>query len=319
MAARPRITVLGDYERALARLADWSAILERADVTFHHDPLHGEALAAALRHTEVLVLVRDRTPLDAAMLAHASALALVIYTGTRNNTLDTAALQARGIPVANTRWGPSKESTCEMTWTLILAAVRQLEAQMATMCAGGWRSTESLALPGVLHGERLGLVGLGEIGKRVARVGRAFGMDVVTWSPHMTPERAEAEGATSVSLETLLETSRVVSLHLVPTDQTRRLIDGARMARMRPDAILVNTSRAALIDMDALPRALDQGRPALAALDVYDSEPLPADHPLRRRRDVVVTPHMGFVCEPVFATFAKGVTETLATWLAERG
>ena len=316
MAARPRITVLGDYERALARLADWSPIQARADVSFHHDPLRGDALAAVLQGTDVLVLVRDRTPLDAATLAIASRLRLVVYTGTRNNTLDTDALKARGIPVANTHWGPSKESTCEMTWALILAAVRQLEAQMATMRAGGWRSTESLALPGVLHGQRLGLVGLGEIGKRVARVGQAFGMEVVTWSPHMTPERAGAEGAISVSLDELLETSRVVSLHLVPTAETRRLINAGRMARMRPDAILVNTSRAALVDMDALPRALDQGRPALAALDVFDAEPVPADHPLRRRRDVVVTPHMGFVCEPVFATFAQGVTEALTAWLA---
>ena len=315
MAARPRITVLGDYERALARLADWSAILAQADVTFHHDPLRGDALAEVLRHTEVLVLVRDRTPLDAVTLAHASRLRFVIYTGTRNNTLDTAALQARGIPVANTHWGPSKESTCEMTWTLILAAVRQLEAQMATMRAGGWRSTESIALPGVLHGERLGLVGLGEIGKRVARVGQAFGMEVVTWSPHMTPERAAEHGCIAVSLEELLQTSRVVSLHLVPSADTRRLIDAGRMALMRPDAILVNTSRAALVDMEALPGALDQGRPALAALDVFDTEPVPVDHPLRKRRDVVVTPHMGFVCEPVFATFAQGVTEALATWL----
>lgn len=316
MAARPRITVLGDYERALARLADWQAIQAQADVGFHHEPLRGDALAAVLRNTEVLVLVRDRTPLDAATLAIASQLRFVIYTGTRNTTLDTEALKARGIPVANTHWGPSKESTCEMTWALILAAVRQLESQMATMRAGNWRSTQSLALPGVLHGQRLGLVGLGEIGKRVARVGKAFGMEVVTWSPHMTPERAAAEGATAVTLEELLQTSRVVSLHLVPTDQTRKLINAERMARMRPDAILVNTSRAALVDMDALPTALDQGRPALAALDVFDTEPVPADHALRKRRDVVVTPHMGFVCEPVFATFAQGVTEALTAWLA---
>ncbi|GJG95850.1 D-2-hydroxyacid dehydrogenase family protein [Cupriavidus pauculus] len=318
MAARPRITVLGDYERALARLADWSAIQARADVDFHHEPLRGHALAAVLQGTDVLVLVRDRTPLDAATLALATRLRLVVYTGTRNNTLDTDTLKARGIPVANTHWGPSKESTCEMTWALILAATRQLEAQMATMRAGGWRSTQSIALPGVLHGQRLGLVGLGEIGKRVARVGKAFGMEVVTWSPHMTPERAATEGAESVSLDELLQTSRVVSLHLVPTDETRRLIDARRMALMRPDAILVNTSRSALIDMAALPSALDQGRPALAALDVFDTEPVPADHVLRHRRDVVVTPHMGFVCEPVFATFAQGVTEALGAWLAEQ-
>lgn len=317
--ARPRIAVLGDYERALTRLADWSAIQAQADVAFHHAPLRGEALAAVLREVEVLVLVRDRTPLDAATLRMAERLRYVVFTGTRNTTLDVEALRARGIPVANTEWGPSKESTCEMTWALILAATRQLEMQMATMRLGGWRPAEALPLPGVLHGERLGLIGLGEIGKRVARVGKALGMEVVTWSPRMTPERAAAEGVTAVSLEALLSTSRVVSLHLVPTAETTRLINAERLALMRADALLVNTSRSALIDMDALPRALDRHRPAMAALDVFDVEPVPADHPLRGRTDVVVTPHTGFVSEPVFTIFAKGVVGTLASWLEAQG
>lgn len=311
----PRIVVLGDYERALARLADWSAIEARADVVFHHAPVRGEALAAVLREAEVLVLVRDRTPLDAATLALADKLRFVVFTGTRNTTLDLDALKARNIPVANTEWGPSKESTCEMTWTLILAAARQLEAQMATMRNGGWRPAQSLPLPGVLHGERLGLIGLGEIGKRVARVGKAFGMEVVTWSPRMTPERAAEEGVTAVSLEALLTTSRVVSLHLVPTAATAGLMNAERLALMRPDAILVNTSRSALIDMAALPQALDRGRPGLAALDVFDVEPVPAADPLRDRHDLLVTPHMGFVSEPVFAMFAKGVVGALEGWL----
>lgn len=311
----PRIVVLGDYERALTRLADWSAIEARADVVFHHAPVRGEALAAVLREAEVLVLVRDRTPLDAATLALADKLRFVVFTGTRNTTLDLDALKARDIPVANTEWGPSKESTCEMTWTLILAAARQLEAQVATMRNGGWRPAQSLPLPGVLHGERLGLIGLGEIGKRVARVGKAFGMEVVTWSPRMTPERAAEEGVTAVSLEALLTTSRVVSLHLVPTAATAGLMNAERLALMRPDAILVNTSRSALIDMAALPQALDRGRPGLAALDVFDVEPVPAADPLRGRPDLLVTPHMGFVSEPVFAMFAKGVVGALEGWL----
>lgn len=312
---RPRIAVLGDYERALTRLADWSAIEARAEVVFHHEPVQGEALTAVLREAEGLVLVRDRTPLDAATLRLAERLKFVVFTGTRNTTLDQEALRARGIPVANTEWGPSKESTCEMTWALILAAARQLEAQFATMRNGGWRPAASAPLPGVLHGARLGLIGLGEIGKRVARVGKAFGMEVVTWSPRMTPQRAAEEGVTAVSLEALLSTSRVVSLHLVPTPATTRLINAERLALMRPDAILVNTSRSALIDMDALPRALDQCRPALAALDVFDVEPVPADAPLRRRQDFVVTPHMGFVSEPVFAMFAQGVVTALEGFL----
>jgi phosphoglycerate dehydrogenase-like enzyme len=315
--AGTRVVVLGDYERALFRLADWQPVRSVAELTFHHEPVRGDALAAVLRDAEVLVLVRDRTPLDEAMLKHAEQLRYVVFTGTRNTTLDLAALRERGIPVSHTQWGPSKQSTCEMTWALILASVRQLEQQIATVRGGGWRPGAALPLPGVLHGQRLGLVGLGEIGKRVARVGLAFGMEVVTWSPRMTAERAAAEGATSVSLDELLETSRVVSLHLVPTPETTRLIDAARLARMRPDAVLVNTSRSALVDMAALPHALGLGRPGLAALDVFDAEPLPVGDALRSIPNLVATPHMGFVCEPVFETFAAGVTACLRAWLEE--
>jgi phosphoglycerate dehydrogenase-like enzyme len=167
----------------------------------------------------------------------------------------------------------------------------------------------------VLAGERLGLIGLGEIGGRVARIGKAFSMDVVAWSPRMTAERAAEKSARAVSLEELLASSKIVSLHLVPTDQTRRLMNAERLAQMRTDALLVNTSRSALVDMKALVAALRAGRPAAAALDVYDSEPLAADHPLRSMPNVVSTPHIGFVSQPVFESFARGVTECLRAWL----
>jgi phosphoglycerate dehydrogenase-like enzyme len=167
----------------------------------------------------------------------------------------------------------------------------------------------------VVSGERLGLIGFGDIGQKVARVGAAFGMELVTWSPNMTPERASSGGAVAISLDALLATSKVVSLHLVPSEPTRKLIDGKRMAAMRPDSILVNTARSALIDMAALPAALDVGRPAIAALDVYDDEPLPADFPLARRANVVLTPHLGFVNDAVFSKFGPGVVENLLAWL----
>lgn len=313
---RPRIVVFGDFERALRRAADWRAIDAAADVEIHHDPVAGEALRAALARADVLVLVRDRTPLTADLIAAAGKLRYVVFTGTRNTTLDLAALAARGIVVSHTEWGPSKDSTCELTWALILAAVKQLERQMAVMRQGGWRGDDAGPLPDVLAGQRLGLIGLGEIGKRVARVGQAFGMEVVTWSPRMTTERAAEAGVLSVSLEELLSTSRVVSLHLVPTDTTRHLINEQRLALMRRDALLVNTSRAALIDMPALQKALERGCPAMAALDVYDTEPVAAGDPLRQLSSIVATPHIGFVCEPVFARFAHGITECLESWLA---
>jgi phosphoglycerate dehydrogenase-like enzyme len=170
----------------------------------------------------------------------------------------------------------------------------------------------------MLAGERLGLVGLGEIGGRVARVGAAFGMPVVAWSPNLTAERAAAHGAALVPLDELLATAKVVSLHLVPSAATRHLIDAARLASMRRDAILVNTSRSALLDTDALVQALAAGRPGSAALDVFDEEPLPPQHPLRRLPNAVLTPHLGFVARPVFERFAAGVVECLAAWLDGR-
>jgi len=312
-ATRPRIVVLDDYERALRRLADWTEIDRLADVEIHHDPLRGNTLYDALAGADAIVLVRDRTPLRADLIERLPKLRYVIFTGARNTALDAAALAARGIPVSHTEWGPSKESTCELTWGLILAASKRLEAKFGVMRGGGWRDDQPL--PGVLAGERLGLIGLGEIGGRVARVAGAFGMQVVAWSPRMTPERAAEKGATAVSIDELLSTSKVVSLHLVPTDQSRGLLNTERLARMRDDAILVNTSRSALIDMPSLLAALRAGRPALAALDVYDEEPLAADHPLRSLKNVVLTPHIGFVSRPVFEAFARGVIKCLQAWL----
>ena len=312
-ATRPRIVVLDDYERSLRRLADWSEIDRLADVEIHHDPLRGDALYGVLADADAIVLVRDRTPLRSDLIERLLGLRYVIFTGARNTALETAALAARRIPVSHTEWGPSKESTCELTWTLILAASKRLEAKFTVMRTGGWRDDQPL--PGVLAGERLGLIGLGEIGGRVARVAGAFGMQVMAWSPRMTPERAAEKGAMMVSLEELLSTSKVVSLHLVPTDQTRGLLNTERLARMRDDAILVNTSRSALIDMPSLLAALRASRPAMAALDVYDEEPLAADHPLRLEKNVVLTPHVGFVSQPVFEAFARGVIECLQAWL----
>jgi phosphoglycerate dehydrogenase-like enzyme len=318
MSARPRIVVLNDWERALSRLADWKAIEARADLQILHEPLQGDALVHALKDADAVVLVRDRSPFDAALIAQLPKLRYLVFTGTRNTTLDLKALQTRGIPVSHTEWGPSKDSTCEMTWALILAAMRQLPAQTALLREGRWRAPEGGPLPGVLRGARLGLIGLGEIGGRVARIGQAFGMDVAAWSPHMTQERADAYGATSVPLETLLATSQVVSLHLVPTAATRHLLNAERLASMQPGSLLVNTSRSALIDPAALAQALRNGRPGMAALDVFDSEPLPADEPLRKVPNLLMTPHTGFVCEPVFQQFALGVVECLEAWLDGR-
>ena len=208
---KPHIVVLGDAEQALRRLGDWQAIDQAARASVHSQPLHGAALLAVMQEADVLVLLRDRSPLDAQTIAQLPRLRYLVFTGSRNTTLDAAALAARGIPVSHTEWGPSKESTCELTWALILAATRQLADYSALLVQGQWRAPQAQALPGVLHGEVLGLVGLGEIGKRVAQVGKALGMQVLTWSPNMTPERAAVHGVQAVPLDELLARAKVLS------------------------------------------------------------------------------------------------------------
>jgi phosphoglycerate dehydrogenase-like enzyme len=316
--SKPRIVVLDDGERAMRRLGDWASIEAQAEVTIHHAPLTGAALVETLREADAIVLMRDRTPFTAELLAQLPKLRYLVFTGTRNNKLDLAALAARNIPVSHTEFGPSKDSTCELTWALILAATRQLATHSARLKAGDWRSERSEALPGTLAGQRLGLIGLGEIGGRVARVGKALGMDVVTWSPRMTAERAAEQGVAFVPLNELLATSRVVSLHLVVVPATRHLMNTERLALMQPGSLLVNTSRSELIATPALVQALQQGRPGFAALDVFDTEPLPMDDPLRGLPNVLLSPHLGFVTEAVFQRFAVGVTECLDAWLAQR-
>jgi phosphoglycerate dehydrogenase-like enzyme len=313
VSARPKVVVLDDYEQSIRRTADWSAVDARADVKVHHERLRGAGLLDAIRDADAVVVVRDRTPFKADLIAQLPKLRLFMFTGARNTQYDAAALKARNIPVGHTEMGDSKASTTEITWTLILAAAKRLEAYLGLVRKGQWR--DGKGLPVTLAGERLGVIGLGSIGSRVGQVGKAFGMEVVTWSPHMTAERAEKGGAKSVTLEELLATSRVVTLHLVPAPETRKLLNAQRLATMRPDSILVNSARSALIDMAALGAALDTGRPAIAALDVYDDEPLPAGDALAKRENVVLTPHLGFVNDPVFNRFGPGVVANLLAWL----
>jgi len=310
---RPRIVVLDDYEQAFDSLANWQAVRQRAELTIVDRQLRGDALLEVIRNADALVLMRDRTPLRADLIAQLQHLKLVVFTGTRNAALDAAALAARGIPVCHTEWGPSKDATAELTWTLIMAAHKRLTDNRDALMQGTWRTQHAL-LP-VLRGETLGVIGLGEIGGRIARYAQAFGMRVLAWSPNMTAERAQAQGATFVALDTLLAESKIVSLHLVATAQTQGLIDADKLARMRPDSVLVNTSRSTLVRTADLVHALQQGRPGQAALDVFDTEPLPADDPLRRLPQVLLTPHLGFVARPVFETFVRDTHECLTAWL----
>jgi phosphoglycerate dehydrogenase-like enzyme len=319
-----QIVILDDWEQNFIKQptsqANWAAVKAHANITIHTDSLRGAKLVEALQPADAIVLMRDRTPFKADLIAQLPNLKYVVFTGTRNTQLDFEALAKRGIPVGSTAFGPSKENTCEITWGLILGAVKQLESNFAlmrgTQGASGWRDPRGTQPMSILSGQRLGVIGLGEIGGRVAKVGLAFGMDVVCWSPNMTPERAAAKGVKSVPLDELLKTSKVVSLHIVPSPVTKHFINAERLAMMRTDSVLINTSRASLVDMLALETSLQSPTGCgFAGIDVYDEEPVPASHPLRQLPNAVLTPHMGFVCEPVLKNFDNGVAECLAAWV----
>ena len=311
--SKPIIVVLDDFERVARDYADWSAVDAKAEVRVYREALRGQALLDALLPASAVVLMRDRTPFFSDLIDKLPNLKLVHFTGTRNGALDTKALAARSIPVLHTGWGPNKDATTEMTWALILAAQKRLVSQHNALLHGTWRPHDTLSP--VLNGQRIGIAGLGEIGGRVATVAKAFGMEVVTWSPNMTPERAAAKGATAVSFDELVATSHIITAHLVLGPATRNLFGAAQFAAMRQDAIFVNTSRAGLADEAALAAALNAGRPAMAALDVFSEEPVPTTHPLVGLPNVVLTPHLGFVCEPVFRKFYGDVVEALTAWL----
>ncbi len=316
MAELPHIVILGDYERALRRFSHWDKLDQQAKLTIHHEPLQNEALYEAVKDADAIAIVRDRSPFNEAMIARLPKLKFLMFTGERNGTLEAAALVSRNIPMGCTPGGPSKETTAELTWALILSGSKRLIEQNKLIASGGWR--DELSVLPMLSGERLGVMGLGAIGSRVARVGNAFGMEVVTWSPRMTPERAASENAKSVSLDELLGTSKIVTMHLVAGPGTKGIISADQLALMRPDALLVNTSRSALINMADLQDSLKIGRPGQAAVDVFDIEPLPVNDPLRNTPNLLVTPHLGFIAEPIFETFSKGITETLEAWLNQK-
>ena len=309
---RKKIVVLDDYEKSYEKLSDWTQIQKQADVHFFHEKLTGAPLLNQIKYAHALVLMRDRTPLTADLIEQLTHLEYVIFTGTRNLALDANLLKQKGIPISHTEWGPSKDSTAELTWALILGLHKRLLEQ-AALVQGPWRNQHSL-LP-LLKGQTLGLVGMGEIGSRVAKVALAFGMKVVTWSPNMTPERAAAVGAESVSLDRLMQTSDMVSLHIVASPTTKGIINAEKLALMKKDALLINTSRSTLVDTNALVQALQEQRIGGAALDVFDMEPLPTNHPLLLTPNTLLTPHLGFVAKPVFESFTTGVVECLEAWL----
>ncbi len=308
-----RIAVLDDYQDAARRFADWSVLRERASVTVFHDHL-GEpaAVVERLKDFDAVCVMRERTPLPRALLAQLPRLRLIVSTGSRNASIDVAAAAELGIAVAHT--GYRSDPTIEMTWALILAASRHLVAENQSFRSGGWQRHVGTGL----RGKTLGVLGLGRVGGEVARVGAAFGMELVTWSPNMTPERAAERGATAVGKDELFARADVLTIHMVLSPKTRGLVGAAELARMKPGALLVNTSRGPLVDEAALVAALRERRIGGAAIDVFDSEPLPADHALRELDNVLGTPHIGYVADDLYRTFYGDTVTALGAWLDAR-
>ncbi|MFC4783024.1 D-2-hydroxyacid dehydrogenase family protein [Nocardioides sp. MAHUQ-72] len=307
-----RCVILDDYQGVATALGPWSD-LPGVEVTAVREHLAGEeAVAAAAGDADILVVMRERTPLTASLLARLPRLRLVVTSGMRNASIDLAACRERGVTVCGT--GSSSTPPVELTWALVLGLARHLVPESTAFREGGpWQSTVGVDLAGAT----LTLIGLGKIGTRVAAVAGAFGMDVVAWSPHLTPERAEAAGVRfAPSLSAALGEADFVSLHLVLSDSTRGLLGAEELAMIRPTAYLVNTSRSGLVDTGALVAALQEGRIAGAGLDVHDEEPLPADHPLRRLPNVLATPHLGYVTRRNYDTYFTEAVEDVAAWLA---
>jgi len=309
-AAVTKVVVLDDYQGVARHFGPWEQLADAIELTVVGDHIDDtEELVSRLAGAQVIVAMRERTPFDRQRLERLTDLHLLVTTGMANAAIDMQAAKDLGITVCGT--ASPAAPPAELTWALILAVTRNVCREDQAVRAGGWQHT----IGPELEGRTLGVIGLGRLGSRVAAFGKAFDMRVLAWSANLDPAVAAAAGAEAVSKQTLLEDSDVVTLHLRLSDRTRGIIGAADLATMRPTSYLVNTSRGPLIDEQALVEALRTGQIAGAGLDVFETEPLPVDHPLRGLTNVVLTPHLGYVSTGGFATYYREAVEDIAAWL----
>ena len=313
-ATRPfKVAILDDYQRVALKFADWSAVEARASIDVFSDTITDpDALVARLLPYDVICIMRERTPLSGAIIGRLPNLKMIASTGAKNGSIDTNATQARNIPVENTKGGVTAPT--ELTWALIQASARHVTFEAAALRAGGWQTT----VGDELNGRTLGILGLGRIGSKIAQIARVFDMEVITWSDRVTEEEAGKAGATIVTKDELFARSDILTIHLVLVDATRGLVGAGELAQMKPTAWLVNTSRGEITDEAALVRALRAGKLAGAALDVFGTEPLPADHPFRTLPNVVATPHLGYVSRQQYRVFYGDNARSVAAWLEKQ-
>jgi phosphoglycerate dehydrogenase-like enzyme len=291
-------------------MADWSALSGRAEITVFNDHLADpSALVARLLPFDMVCVMRERTPLPREVLQHLPGLKLIASTGSRNASIDMGAAKELGITVTAT--GYSSSPTIEMTWALILASLRGVVHENNSIRNGGWQKSVGQDLSGKI----LGVAGLGNIGGQVARIGLAFGMKIIAWSQNMTPEIAEAAGAKLVSKDELFRQADIVTIHLILSGRTKGLVGAAELGLMKPTSRLINTSRGPIVDEPSLIKALRLHAIAGAAIDVFEEEPLPAQHPFRSLDNVLATPHIGYVSDGLYRTFYGDSLANITAWL----
>jgi phosphoglycerate dehydrogenase-like enzyme len=305
-----KVAILDDYQNVALALADWSTVANRAAITVFNDHLSDlDAVVERLLPFDVICVMRERTPLPREVIVRLPRLKLIASTGPRNASIDMSAAQERGITVTATGYDPSP--TIELTWGLILASARHIVQEHHSVRNGGWQTT----IGRDLHGKVLGVLGLGNIGGPVARIGQAFGMRVMAWSQNMTVDIATAAGAALVTKSDLFRVADFVTIHLVLSQRTTGLVGPSEIGLMKPTSILINTSRGPIVDEPALVSACESRAIAGAAVDVFDREPLPASHPFRRLENVLATPHVGYVTEKLYRTFYGDVVAHISAWL----
>jgi phosphoglycerate dehydrogenase-like enzyme len=306
-----RIAILDDYQNTARDCADWNAIPGDPEIVAFDQHLAGEdAVAEALADFDILVAMRERTPFPASLFPRLPKLRLLVTTGMRNLAIDMEAARASGVPVCGTALLPY--AAFEHAWALILALAKRIPSADRLMRDGGWQAGVSDGL----HGKTLGVLGLGKLGAKVARVAHAFDMRVIAWSQNLTHQRAAECGATRVEKDALFRESDILTIHMVLSDRTRALVGKRELALMKPTAMLVNTSRGPIVEEAALVEALGAGTIAGAGLDVFDHEPLPVDHPLRSIPNTVLTGHTGYVMQENYALGYTQAVEDIQAWLA---
>jgi phosphoglycerate dehydrogenase-like enzyme len=305
-----KIAVLDDYQNVALECADWSVLRDRADITVFHDHLaNPDAVIERLLPFDVVCVMRERTSLPRNVIERLPNLKLIASTGAVNASIDVAAAGDHGIAVVHT--GYRSDPTIEFTWALILASARHIVTESNSVRSGGWQQTVGTDL----RGKTLGVLGLGNVGSQVARIGTAFGMKLIAWSQNMTPESANAAGAVLVSKDQLFERADILTIHLVLSSRTRCLIGAAELKRMKSTAWLINTSRGPIVEEQALVGALKNKQIAGAAIDVFDVEPLPPNHPFRTLDNILATPHIGYVSEGLYKTFYEDTVSNIRKWL----